>query len=408
MNRCEACVHFRAVRRQSEALARDANATEKSALDALAKIREEEARIADQELKVKMEHMLRLQEAWPGPERPRMTDYCGLREREQVYLIRDLKNAGGRCRDFAAGQPPTRSCHTCVHRSEPFGQERDLRLTIGYMAVAGAANRNRILEKSSQDRVTNHLNACAQAVANQLTLAFGSDGHLPSRPEYLSVCKSRSTHGQTYAVCAILNPHGACDLWQPDARANTDRAPVLELTSAQLDWAESPPYAFHLDGATLRLRLPDPALGPDLQLSYAAEHATRDGACQLVTSDGTPLPLLVRFQHGVAYVRHGDIDAKAGYPLLRPTLTNPRRFRPCAHKYYQHPNPKLHFGVMASHDNLILTHGYGLKTTIDLKTLPRGRWVSPHDRGMTFPVRLRLGWLEGMIGAYVPEVEWLD
>ena len=244
-------------------------------------------------------------------------------------------------------------------------------------------------------------------MANQLTQAFYSEGFLPQRPEYLNVCKEFSTHGEAYAVCAIVNPQRTCPRWQATARG-TGSDQRLELVDGQLDWAQAGGVELLLESSNLRMRYPDPDLGPAKQASFDLRRASNDGASQLAMPDGARLPLIVRFHNCVAYIRIGPPPKSIEYPVLLPTDAAPRSFRARPDKYYKHPNEKLKFGVRVAGSSLMIYNGYGMSTSFDLSRIPRNTWVTPHEKGLNFPLRVRLGWVEHMVKAFVPEVEWLD
>src|SRR5262249_27324153 len=146
-------------------------------------------KIQNAELAQKKDLILRDCHTWPLKRPPLMSDYCGLHESRETFYIGDLKNAGHRCSDHRPGTPAQRDCATCVHRAAPFGRERDLSIAQLYMTAIAVSNRYGMFQNANEERLKQHMAACAQAMGNQLSAAFASGGLMPTRPEYLGVCK---------------------------------------------------------------------------------------------------------------------------------------------------------------------------------------------------------------------------
>jgi len=149
MGICQQCIHYRRVKPASQLLAQAAATTDAAISNALTKIQEDETQQKGYEAQLRAKKENANDETWGF--RPVMSGFCGLREdklyrdiqegkllmqegeftsrlRElevEGYLIAEVKNFGGRCQDFEAGQPVKRSCSTCAHRIAPPGTEPD-------------------------------------------------------------------------------------------------------------------------------------------------------------------------------------------------------------------------------------------------------------------------------------------
>lgn len=400
MSDCRDCIHYRLPHRISEALAQDCGVVSTPVLEASAHMREEEGKLLVSELSEKKDLMLRDCPDWP--QRPRMTDYCAVHESQNLFHICDLKNAGGKCRQFSPGRPPARKCSTCVHRAPPFGRERDLKITEFYMR-AGATMP--MFQAANVQRQAEHETACSKAVANQIKLAYVSNGPFEQRPEYLSVCKAFSTPGETYSICVLQNSSNTCAHWKGASSSGSSSSYTHQLTNDQLDWKEIGGVELLLQGTTLKLRFPDAEFGPPKHVAYDVRNLPDNGAAQLALPGGTRFPLLVRFVNGVAHIRSGITSGGLAYPLAMPVDEAPEQFQARPEKCYRHPRKE--YSLRVSGSSLLVYGHLGLATPFDLSQMPPNTWMTPVSAGIGYPLRYRLDWADFLCKAYVPWVQWL-
>jgi hypothetical protein len=400
MGDCRACIHHRMKHRMSDALADDCGAFSEPAHDALAQMRKEERDLQVSELSEKKELMLRDCVRWP--QQPRMTDYCAVHEDQNIFYICDLKNAGGKCGHFFPGSLPVRGCSTCVHRAAPFGRERDLKIAQVYMTAVAAMP---MFQNANQQMLAQHESSCAKSMANQMNLAFFSGGHLPRRPEYLSVCRAFS-ETENYSLCVFQNASGTCKHWKGKSGGGHGSG-VLELKSDQRDWVEVSGVELSRDGANLNVRYPDPEWGPPRLASYDLRSLSADGASQLALPDGTRLPMLARLVNCVLYIRTGVSDDGAAYPRLLPAGRRDKKiFRVYPSQRYEHPSQA--FSVTVCGSSLLVYGDLGIPTSVDLSQTPPNTWMTPVVKDYKLPLQFRLDWTDYLCKAYVPWVEWLE
>jgi hypothetical protein len=219
---CEKCIFFRPVRPRSQLLAAVVDTTEAAVSTALGKIVEDEQKQRDSEAEFKRAQASTEQETWPR--QPVMSSYCGLREKEGVYLIAEIKNVGGRCPpgDFQEGRPERKACSDCRHRVTAAGPARDRQRESLITRMHAEAVSAQSSPASPEGLLKAHREGVPTRKAFELSGAYAADGRLAAKPEYLDYCTAFSTQDE-YAVCAIMNPHNSCTAWESASHGDMAR-----------------------------------------------------------------------------------------------------------------------------------------------------------------------------------------
>jgi hypothetical protein len=228
---------FRHVRPASQLLAAatdDAVADEVA--NALTKVVEDEQKQRDSEAQAKSSAANAGRPFWYG--RPVMSDYCGLRESEGVYLIAEIKNADGECDDMKPGRPPRHACDGCVHRVGAPGWKRDRRLEDEYSRLTSEAAAAQASTQTPESLLQSTREASAARKAFEVAGAYSAKGMLATRPAYLDYCNKRSTEDE-FAICVLQNPHRACPDWESVDDAPQPAEPAAVAPDAVL--ADGPP-----------------------------------------------------------------------------------------------------------------------------------------------------------------------
>jgi hypothetical protein len=209
---CEKCVFFRRVRPRSQLLAAVADTTEAAVSTVLGKIVEDEQKQRDSEAEFKRAQATTEQQTWPR--QPVMSSYCGRREGEGAYLIAEIKNRGGQCGDYQEGRPDRKACADCRYRVTAAGPARDQGRENLITQMHTEATSAQASTAGPEGMLKAHREGVPARRAFELSGAYAADGRLAVRPEYLDHCSALSAEGE-YAVCAIVNPHNCCTVWQP-------------------------------------------------------------------------------------------------------------------------------------------------------------------------------------------------
>ena len=234
MGVCRDCIYFRRLRPASQLLAaatRDAVADEVA--NALTKVVEDEQKQRDAEAQVKSTASAE-RPYWQG--RPVMSDYCGLRDSESVYLIAEIKNADGSCADMRPGEPAP-ALLSGLRSPGPSAGGRDRRLEDEYSRLTSEAASMQASTQTPESLLQGTREASAARKAFEVTGAYAAKGMLATRPAYLDYCAKRSIEDE-FAICVLQNPHRTCRDWEPVDGATQSAAPSL-LPDAVL--ADGPP-----------------------------------------------------------------------------------------------------------------------------------------------------------------------
>jgi hypothetical protein len=225
MGTCKRCQHFRKLLPASQLLSRAVGTADADIAKALTKVQEDEAQQRGYEAQTRVKREQSGVDEWGMT--PVMSDYCGLKERDDIYLIAEIKNSGGRCTDFAAGEIEKHTCVTCRHRVVAAGPERDRAVEQRFQHMA-VGNASAGMSTSTPDGLlSKHREGAASRRAFELSAIYSTKGEMLSVPLYFDHCAKLSTDG-AYAVCAMRNPHGACEAWAAGAPAAAPAAPQPE------------------------------------------------------------------------------------------------------------------------------------------------------------------------------------
>lgn len=211
MGICSQCVHFRRVKPASQLLAAAFSTTDAAVSNALTKVVEDEQKQRDAEAEFKRLQESTDQEMWSA--RPVMSDFCGLKEAEGVFLIAEIKNRGGECEDFQQGRPERRPCTTCTHRIVPTGSERDRELEIVYAQMSAETIAAQASTSTTDNLLTKHREGTASRKAFELSGAYAAKGVLAVTPSYLDYC-GKFSYEDEFALCLFQNPHHTCTAWE--------------------------------------------------------------------------------------------------------------------------------------------------------------------------------------------------
>jgi hypothetical protein len=211
MGICQRCIHFRRVRPVSVLLGQAVATTDAAVSNALVNIQQDEIQQKGHEAQFKSKKETSSEDTWIF--RPIMSEFCGLREADEIYLIAEVKNLGGRCTDFVAGRPEPRRCSNCEYFVKPGGPEMDRALIQKFMALRA----NTSIMGDSTQMVDTWLSGFEQGIgpriAFEITAAYHAKGVLSAKPMYLAYCKKFSRQDE-YVICLMQNPHLTCTAWE--------------------------------------------------------------------------------------------------------------------------------------------------------------------------------------------------
>ena len=236
MKTCKTCEFFRSFRPLSQLLARDLGIGDQAVAQQLTQIMRDEHERQDAEAKERLE--LKKADLEEYNFKPRMSDYCGIHESEDIYLVHELKNAGGDCEDhkLPAGNEKVQTCSTCRHRADGEGSPKDQQMIARYGELArGSA----ALGQGSGDHgLRDYIQKIGTVKAFEAAQASYSGRISCNKPEYLSVCTVFS-QGAGFVPCAVQNPHDHCEEWSERSAAPPSGASQSEeLVSSLLKYRE--------------------------------------------------------------------------------------------------------------------------------------------------------------------------
>jgi hypothetical protein len=231
MVHCKDCAHFRRVRPMSQIFAAQLDSNASPVSEALGKIVEDEQKRREMEAQDKTSAVRLTTQTWSG--RPMMSDFCGLREAEETYVIAEIKNADMQCADFTPQKPAPRKCRECRHRRPSGGKADDLLVEQTTSDVAVRDVSVGLSTSVSDSLLSTHREGVASRIAFELTGVYNSAGHLAMEPRYFDTCGLYSTPDD-YVVCLMHNPHHTCVGWEPSMPTGSEpnAAPDAPTTTA--------------------------------------------------------------------------------------------------------------------------------------------------------------------------------
>jgi uncharacterized protein YjiS (DUF1127 family) len=208
MGECANCRHFRPLRPLSELLMRDLGVSrhEPELMNAYRRMIEDERECQDAEADHRRELVQGRQLEWRH--RPMMSDYCGKREREGKFLVAELKNDGGQCRDHEGRLPQPRPCATCRYHNSGDGAARDRQQLNELRRLA---LNDVVLERGGKDWIDEYHRSIDLKKAQEASQVHAA-GKAYQKPSYLPVCLNHRPFDE-FVPCAVRNPHAACDDW---------------------------------------------------------------------------------------------------------------------------------------------------------------------------------------------------
>jgi hypothetical protein len=177
----------------------------------LAKITDDEQKVRDAEADLKAKEGTADRQVWPG--RPVMSEYCGLREADEAYLICEVKNRGLGCKDFRAGSLERRACNNCQYRVAADGSKVDQTMEQTYTQMIVAATATHSSPQVAQGMLQSYRGGSAARKALEIAGAYVAKGSMLGKPQYLDCCAHFST-SDTYVICALQNAHNTCPSWK--------------------------------------------------------------------------------------------------------------------------------------------------------------------------------------------------
>lgn len=205
MGDCQKCRHYRKVLRPSVLIKRALDTNDTAVSEAILAIEQDEARQAGEEASEIKRKAISGVASWDR--KPTVFDACGRDENQDIYLIPDIKNAGGRCKDEAE-QRLQESCATCPHCVVARGPAEDEELWHIYRSIE-------LTSRSSQGLLAKHEREVGSKKAAEIQLAYRSRGTSSHEhePRYFDYCGKRRRPGfdaDPYVLCIFVNPHHSC------------------------------------------------------------------------------------------------------------------------------------------------------------------------------------------------------
>jgi hypothetical protein len=212
MGPCTKCVHYRRVKPASQLLSTAIGVVAGGAevAGALAKIVDDEQKVREAETDVKAKEGVADRQVWAA--RPAMSDYCGLKEADDIFLICEVKNRGMECKDFHAGQPERRACSNCKHHVGADGTTSDQAMERIYTQMVVTAAATQSSPQVAQGMLQSYRGGSASRKALEVAGAYAAKGWVLAKPQYLDYCRHFSTD-DTYVLCVLQNPHSTCPEW---------------------------------------------------------------------------------------------------------------------------------------------------------------------------------------------------
>lgn len=216
MNKCKECKHFRKVKPASQLFVQAIGTTDAAISNALVKIQEDENQQKGNEANIRMNMDRNDKDFWGF--QPVMSDFCGLREEEEIYLIKEIKNLGGQCTDFELGHPEKQSCSTCVHRIIPEGVKEDLEMELSLSGLSALSIASGISTNTPDNQLSRYQEGVTSRKAFEMSGVYSAKGILATKPDYFDYCAKFSCDDE-YVICLLRNPYNTCSAWKSVAES---------------------------------------------------------------------------------------------------------------------------------------------------------------------------------------------
>lgn len=246
-NVCRECKHFRRLKPASQLLALAFSTTDATVSNALVKIQEDENQQKGPEAQFRMKKDNIGDEVWDF--RPVMSDFCGLKEEEETYLISEVKNRGGQCNDFKQGRPDTHSCSACVYRILPEGIAKDIEMEETLSGLSADSVATNSSATTPDNILSKYREGAASRKAFEASGVYSAKGTLSTKPNYLDYC-SKFSMDDEFVICLLRNPYHTCMQWEENTNSNPQKTedaaslakkssssstPVFKLPKKQLE-----------------------------------------------------------------------------------------------------------------------------------------------------------------------------
>jgi hypothetical protein len=202
---CERCPHFRRPNPPSDIFARLFSIRDPEVTGEIRKIAEGEYKLKEEEDSFKKSAELRGQDKWPA--RPVTSAFCGLRERDDVFLIAEVKNRGRACNDDV-GTSERRPCNECAHCIAATGRKTDQTIEEAFAQLALSARIGGASASAVEARLSEHQRNVGAKMALEIRTA-AVRRTLSTEPAYLDYCSALSTVHQEVGMLEGAVPEGA-------------------------------------------------------------------------------------------------------------------------------------------------------------------------------------------------------
>ncbi|MBA3756354.1 MAG: hypothetical protein H0X02_09080 [Nitrosomonas sp.] len=202
-NTCETCGWFRPIRPLSQLLTHELGVRDQQIVSQILTIVKDEREVQEQEYLWNLEVRQLGEKDWKI--NPKMSDYCGLCEQEKIYLLHEVKNYDGDCKDHSS-IIEKKKCETCKYLKPGTGPEKDQKALDRYADMQRAAA---ALGQGGDLGMNEYVQSIGSTKALEAAKTYYNGNFLFDPPEYLSICLKYSTP-EVFAPCLIQNQHGSC------------------------------------------------------------------------------------------------------------------------------------------------------------------------------------------------------
>ena len=223
---CKTCRHFQRFRPITQLLARDVGIMEPALASELTRLMQDERQKQDAEAEQRLE-LLRIERVeWP--DRPAMSDYCALREAENVFLMYEVKNLDNDCADHDPSRPARHDCRTCVSYVPQQGEAKAHVMLARYRELHNLASAS---GEPGDHGMTAYIDSLGSRQAFEAAQAYYFGRFSVAQPDHLPICRHFST-ARNFVPCAIANRRDCCAAWRPLAAAEPHAGLFAEAAAA--------------------------------------------------------------------------------------------------------------------------------------------------------------------------------
>jgi hypothetical protein len=410
---CENCKHFRPAIRPSGHLIQIVN-TSDGTMDAriaesLNRIEDEQNRVEDSEIGV-----LKLRHKQPSMEwgfRPLMHGYCGLKERNNRYLIAEQVRDSELCRFEPMTTPAPHPCTSCIHCSTPAGPITDaanLAMITAGNAASGLGGAHDLMSKggggSGPQILEQYFSGIRSRQASEMGRAYQEKANMRIEPQYLPYCKKHSSTSK-FVPCFWQNPHDMCSDWQLGGKgqwqptpqvgpANVPKQTETLVFAGNSDYKRSGAYGFTLLTQTLVVSEPagpqHRAGGP--QNHYNLRNLAPNQWTRLKNARGELLDIYIHWDNVLFRARVGS--PPPGKVVVLPVMNYSREWQFDIQPKGLYTHPEGGFSLIYTQDMpwtswYISVHASLGKTIFIVDSLPTKKWTQlRHSSGAQLPLKV--------------------